>query len=371
MTTPTNKLQFPHPELTSIVGKPDNPSIQKLKKEIYANAVSIYSELGGGDHGHLALLLTLDAYHTLTRKTYNVPEHPGALAVHARTADAATITENNRQHAALLASHTLHRLVSNALKKQLIQAVEHRYLALLEDPEFGFSDVSCRAILIHLIETYGKITIDDVTNNRDSLLAPWNPDDPIEDLWLRIHEARRYAKAADEEISEKTAISHTLTALEKNGVFTQALYDWRKRPDTQWTLTLFKEDFTRADKERLRALTATTAGYHGANAVNPTVSEIPANVTNAAIPVIPTTSPSRGIIPNPPAILPSGYNMYYCWSHGLGTNPDHTSQTCRNKKTGHVDTATADKMKGGNNTIMTERGWAASYAQAATYHQNT
>ena len=116
MTTPTNKLQFPHPELTSIVGKPDNPSIQKLKKEIYANAVSIYSELGGGDHGHLALLLTLAAYRTLTGHTYNVPDHPGALAVHARNTEAATIVEDNRQHAARLASHTLHRLVNNALK---------------------------------------------------------------------------------------------------------------------------------------------------------------------------------------------------------------------------------------------------------------
>ena len=44
--------------------------------------------------------------------------------------------------------------------------------------------------------------------------------------------------------------------------------------------------------------------------------------------------------------------MYYCWSHGLGINKQHTSPTCTFKKDGHIDTATVDNMQGGCNRIM-------------------
>jgi hypothetical protein len=47
--------------------------------------------------------------------------------------------------------------------------------------------------------------------------------------------------------------------------------------------------------------------------------------------------------------------MYYCWSHGLGTNKNHTGPTCNRKKEGHKDEATADNMMNGNNTIMDRR----------------
>jgi hypothetical protein len=43
--------------------------------------------------------------------------------------------------------------------------------------------------------------------------------------------------------------------------------------------------------------------------------------------------------------------MYYCCSHGLGKNKDHTSPTCTFKKNGHINTATAYNMQGGSNQI--------------------
>jgi hypothetical protein len=51
-------------------------------------------------------------------------------------------------------------------------------------------------------------------------------------------------------------------------------------------------------------------------------------------------------------ILPNSVKMYYCWSHGLGINKQHTSPTCTFKKDGHIDMATADNMQGGCNLIM-------------------
>ena len=48
--------------------------------------------------------------------------------------------------------------------------------------------------------------------------------------------------------------------------------------------------------------------------------------------------------------------FYYCWTHGLGFNKDHTSLTCTKKAEGHKEDATILNMQGGNNTIRRQQG---------------
>jgi hypothetical protein len=43
--------------------------------------------------------------------------------------------------------------------------------------------------------------------------------------------------------------------------------------------------------------------------------------------------------------------MYYCHTHGLSINHEHTSMTCATRGPNHDATATADNMKGGCNLI--------------------
>ena len=57
-------------------------------------------------------------------------------------------------------------------------------------------------------------------------------------------------------------------------------------------------------------------------------------------------------------VLENGVKMFYCWTHGLGKNWNHTSATCKNKAEGHKDEATADNTMGGNDRIMTGRNKA-------------
>ena len=40
-------------------------------------------------------------------------------------------------------------------------------------------------------------------------------------------------------------------------------------------------------------------------------------------------------------------NSNYCWYHGFDIDDEHTSATCRNKKPGHIVSATKDDIKGG------------------------
>jgi hypothetical protein len=99
------------------------------------------------------------------------------------------------------------------------------------------------------------------------------------------------------------------------------------------------------NQERIRKLTAGTAGFHGAHQailVTP-----PPTVAAAAI-ATPPLAPT-------PHVVVEGGKMYYCWTHGLSPHKNHTSATCIRKAEGHKADATAFKMQGGNNTISSGR----------------
>lgn len=48
---------FPYPTPTKIEGKPINATLKVLEGELHANASSVDSDLGGGDHGYLGLVM--------------------------------------------------------------------------------------------------------------------------------------------------------------------------------------------------------------------------------------------------------------------------------------------------------------------------
>ena len=47
-----------YPTLTPINGEPTNKSLKRLNTKLRANAISVDTNLGGGDHGYLGLVLT-------------------------------------------------------------------------------------------------------------------------------------------------------------------------------------------------------------------------------------------------------------------------------------------------------------------------
>lgn len=336
LNAPSFAVTFPHPVLTPITGEPTYTTLQLLQQELYANALANHSTRGGGAHGHLAVIMPAAAYLERSGQPFIVPVHPGAAPIHAVGATGPQITEVNRQYLADLSEHVRYRTVNEELKRQLLEAVPALYLQILADAELGYADVNCADLLAHLRLTYGTISREELETNRNGLTAEWNPDSPVEDLWLRIRTAQRVSIAGNEPIADTTALRLVLGVIEKTGVFATAIDKWQDKEDAEWTLDNFKAHFTKANKERIRKLTAQTAGYHGAHATIPD----PPDLSTPGVPFL-RTSP--------------GSCMYYCWSHGLGKNRAHVSRTCNQKKEGHKDDATADNMMGGNNRIYDNR----------------
>ena len=343
--------QFPNEELTPLTAqeKPSNATLRVLKRELYDNAMSVPSIRGGGGHGHLAITMSDAAYTTLAGTAFVVPTHPGPRPVHPANATGPQVKEINRQFLSDLQEFQTYKAVEAQLKKQLIKAVPNVFIDELKDQLFGYGNVAVRAILEHLDTMYRQVTPDDLNKNLDNLNRQWSPEQPLETLFTQINNCREFAEDHDP-ITVAAAIRAGELNLEKSGVFIDALKDWRKKATADRTWVNFKSHFNEADKERLRQLTTHGAGYlaKGEEAEKPPIQQAPETT--------PTKSSTKD--------YSAGPSLYYCWSHGLGPNPNHTSATCRRQAAGHRTDATATNMMGGCNHIHRRRGEQAVFGVA-------
>ena len=360
--TSTSKFNFPFEVLTPIVGKPTNTSLSLLQRQLFTNARAVTSHRGGGRHGHLAILLSEADYVARTGVAFEIPVHPGPAPNPPVGATAAQIAEALRAYnEAIAGDDEKYTRLSAALTSQILLAVNPTFLRALEDPDFGFGDVTPLTMLTHLHIKYGTMTPEELEINRGALSGPWNFDDPIEDLWDKIENIKRIATLGQAPLTDVTIITLTLAMIEKTGLLASTTEKFRLRPVAEWTLDTFYAEFELGNKERARKLTAGTAGFHGAHNATVVPHPLATPVTPAAGTISRAASAAlvtpAGGASNPVAnsVNLEGGTMYYCWTHGLSTNRNHTSATCLNKAEGHKDDATAFKMKGGNNTISAGR----------------
>ena len=83
---------FPYPTLTPIAGVPDYESLSELHMQANSNSSNIQSNLGGGNHGLLAIILEPAVLNTLTATSFVIPIKPGTAAVIPADSTAARIT---------------------------------------------------------------------------------------------------------------------------------------------------------------------------------------------------------------------------------------------------------------------------------------
>ena len=87
-----------------------------------------------------------------------VPIHPSTAPIAAAGATAVQIAEAIRKYNQALADIMLYNRISAAFTAQILAAVNSSFLSALEDPNFGFSDVSPCNMLAHLRAEYGTMT---------------------------------------------------------------------------------------------------------------------------------------------------------------------------------------------------------------------
>ena len=154
---------FPKPVLTKISGKPSYDTLKIVKDELSKNAASIQTELGGGNHRYLALTVSPAVYATLSEIVFVAPTLPSPVATTGMTGP--QILAANRAYDANKKKFKEYNALQNALKKQLVIAVEDIYLKAIAKPYIKFGNCTISNMLTHFFDTYAEITPSEMMQN--------------------------------------------------------------------------------------------------------------------------------------------------------------------------------------------------------------
>ena len=135
------------------------------------NAGSVPTTLGGGAHGYLALTTPGNPFFALNGAIFQPPNDPGPLPQIPPNVTAAQIRHLERTHKEAKRIYQEYIAVGNALKKQLLSAIDETYLHGLHHPVYGFMNVNVLQMLTYLFDNYGDIKPGDLTDNYRRITA--------------------------------------------------------------------------------------------------------------------------------------------------------------------------------------------------------
>jgi hypothetical protein len=326
-----NKFVLPHDPLTPLDphSKPTPRAIRLLRSELYANVTAIASELGGGEHGHLGMLMPAAEYIAISNGgvPYDIPVRPPMPVFQGTAAVIATTQANYERETA---TYTTHRDLSTHIKQLILTAVPKIYLDALSHPDFGYANVSPRQLLTHLVTTCGQITTMDLRDNLQRIKSPWNPDLPIETVFSNGTFCRRFAAEGGDPISDPAYVRILVDIFDASGVLPKAVEDWEHKPQADQTVDNAVTHFTRSNTYRMTREAKTTKTVLEANQAT-----------------------AKGPDNKPLVYDDSGMEgWFYCHSHGICK---HHRLACPAPKAGHNNAAVMSNRMGGLNNLKSNR----------------
>ena len=394
---------FLNPELERIHGKPDFVTLYKLVLDLRANAQSVPTNLGGGSHGHLGLLMTPEQYAQESDIPYIRPAFPAPLVI---AQNMTRIQENNavREHKEELRLFHEANSVEKALIQQLVTAIGNAYLLPFKNRATGQFNGNLTDILQYLFTTHGKVSPAKLmTLDQEISEMSYEPTHPIEEIFSKLEDLKMYGTYANLPYTSAQIIAKAYNIINRTGtIFKHYITTWNRKPAENKTWANFKQHFRTAHEELEETgdLTLQDTGFHQANLVTELTEKITnellhrANIVSHEETTFPNTVPetptalaaatssspdansiiekllaqnqalmeqlasnqnsntrnNRRGVPSlapregtPIVPLPHWANKY-CWTHG---KCGHTSNKCRNKAPNHKDDATmSNKMNG-------------------------
>ena len=121
------EIIFEHPGLTKIISVPDYGNLHLLHKEIKDNSISVHSNVEGGKHVYLGLVVSPTSYVLISNTPFFRTVHTGTLVIPV----AATLHDQDelkRQYKTNL--HNFHetRGLEHALIQQIMLVIESRFI---------------------------------------------------------------------------------------------------------------------------------------------------------------------------------------------------------------------------------------------------
>ena len=204
---------YPH----ELYGEPDYDDLNRLRNQFKANLTSVTSDLGGGNHGHLVLGLTVVHYNSISNTAYIRMAHTGVVELVGATQYETVILRNDWKRALELYKET--DLVEKAIENQIIEANDERYVKTLVDRTTRTIQRIIPKILNFLfVDRYGQIEDEDLREKEEeNKELRYELVDPIVNVFNEIEDLRDLGVAADNEYSEQNFLKFGLSIIKNTG----------------------------------------------------------------------------------------------------------------------------------------------------------
>lgn len=227
---------FQHKVLTRLHGQPTYETLQTLSTEIKANAASVPSTLGGGNFGHLGLILSDARYATLaTTIPWITPVNPGPFNPPA-AGTAPQIEAAKDVWRELKLEFDLCQATEKALIAQIVASIDPIYLRALLNRTTGQYSNDIRAVLMHLFTTHGKITPQQVKTKEMAIFGmPYDISQPVDMIFNAIDDLADLAEHALSPMTFQQMIDLAYVILARQPILQQDLRFWNRRRPKHFT----------------------------------------------------------------------------------------------------------------------------------------
>ena len=253
---------FPTP-ITQITGEPNYKSLKHLKDQLKANAASIPTTLGGGNHGYLGLILSPAVYTTIAATQFVEPIYPGQHPNVPAGTSAANTSTIVRRHTEDLCQWREFKNVNTALKNQLLTTIDDIYVHALKDRHVGYMNQSICTILQHLFDNFGHITPLELEDNDTKMRTTSDPNSPFDCLIQQVQDGQDYADDGGQPYTAEQLLCIAYTLVFKTGLYFEDCKAWNSRPAAARTWDNFKTHFQTAQHLLCDQMRKTKqAGFH-------------------------------------------------------------------------------------------------------------
>ena len=234
---------FEYKTLTKIHGEPTFESIKKIKDELKVNTMAVNSEVGGGRHGPIGLVLTHEECVRISNEPYTRPDYSGQLRIPGgATQHEATRLRNEDKKVNKLFRKTID--LEKAFRYQITAAVPEEYLDTLRNREVNAITETIPTILQHPFDNYGTVEMEKVLKEEQVLRnLKYTPPTPLITIFNKIEDLQESAAAVYNPYTHVQLLNIEIQILRDSGIFTEGLTSWYLNPTEEDSWQNFKTHF--------------------------------------------------------------------------------------------------------------------------------
>ncbi len=301
---------FPHSVLDRIVGQPTYESLMKCYKQVKANALSVPSNEGGGQLGHLGAVVDPARYAFVSNVPYVPPVHPGVLVFPPNsTQTAQRIIQAEREDQ--IRAHETHNAVIRQIKQQIEEAFDSPWLDSLRSPVTNTITDGIPDIFDHLFRLYGDVNPETLADREDQVRTmTYDPAaNGVDTVYVAIKHLMDFADANGTPYTQGQVVNMATNIFRRTRRFGQAITEWNRAVTANQahrTWVNFKNHFRQAHRElRERAdLTANDTAFNTANLVQELSAAVRGQIADSVQEQLNMLAPTMPPPPAPEHIVP-------------------------------------------------------------------